>query len=144
MQLEKHISQLDLSRSLGQVFQAVGKGETVIVEEEGQPRAAIVEFVDLQILRAVIGYYIHRPRLDPDAGFPDAKLTGLSGQPLFDRVICHYLARTISLSRAAEALAIPWVELRSRLTRLGVPVWTAPADAAGARRDAAVAESIVP
>lgn len=138
----KRISEAELSRNLAEAFRAVQKGETVVVEQHGRPPAAIVDFVDLQILRAVIGYYIESIRLDPDAGLPDAKIEGRTGQVLFDVVMAHYLAQSISLGRAAEALGTAWVDLRSRLTRLGIPVWTGPEDAEGIRQDALVAESL--
>lgn len=139
----KRISEFELTHNPGDAFQAVQKGETVVVEKQGRPPAAIVDLVDLQILRAVIGYYVQRVRLDPDAGLPDAEIAGLAGQGLFDVVMAHYLAQAISLGRAAEALGTAWVDLRSRLTRLGIPVWTGPEDAEGIRKDALVAESLV-
>ena len=138
----KQISELQLTRNPGAVFRAVRQGETVVVEKQGHPAVAVVDLIDLEILRSVIAYYLHRPRIAPDAGFPDADLEGLEGQALFDLVISRYLANTISLSRAAAALKIPWVELRSRLSRLGIPVRTGPTDAEGIRQDALVAESI--
>ncbi len=118
------------------------EGDTIIVEQQGQSPVVMVDLVDLEILRAVIGRYLDRPRFDPDVGLPIAELEGLEGQSLFDLVISRYLAEAISLGRAAEALEIPWVELRSRLTRLGVPVWTGPVHAEGVRHDALVAESL--
>ena len=138
----KRISELQLARDPSEVFQAVQEGDTVIIEQHGRPPVAMVDLVDLEILRAVIGYYIHRPRFDPDAGLPAAEIEGFEGQALFDQVIARYLAQAISLGRAAEALETPWVELRLRLTRLGVPVWTGPTDAEGIRQDALVAESL--
>ena len=138
----KRISERQLGRNPGEILRAVKEGETVVVEKQGQPDVAMIDLVDLEILKGVIGYYLHSSRIEPDATFSAAELEELEGQALFDRVLSHYLASTISLGRAAEALDIPWVELRSRLARLGVPVWTGPTDAEGIRQDALVAESI--
>ncbi len=138
----KRVSEVHLTRHPSEVLRAVQQGDTVIVEQHGKPPVAMVDLVDFEILRAVIGHYLARPRLDPDAGLPAVELEGLEGQLLFDLVISRYLAETIRLGRAAEALGIPWVELRTRLTSLGVPVWTGPVDAEGIHQDALVAESL--
>ena len=138
----RHISQVQLTRDPGQAFEAVQRGDTVIVEQQGKPPVAMVDLIDLEILRAVIDHYIRRPRFDPGVGLPDAEIEGLEGQPLFDRVLSGYLADTISLGRTAEALGIPWAELRTRLSRLGIPIKTGPTDAEGIRQDALVAGSV--
>ncbi len=138
----KRISELQLTCDPRRALQAVHKGETVVVEQQGRPPVALVDFVDLEILRAVIGYYLQRPRFEPDVGLADAEIEGLEGQSLFDLVLSRYLAQAISLGRAAEALGIPWVELRARLSRLGVPIWTGPTDTEGIRQDALVAEML--
>lgn len=39
--------------------------------------------------------------------------------------MAHYLAGVISLSRAAELLQLSWLNLRTRLLRLGIPKRTA-------------------
>jgi predicted HTH domain antitoxin len=41
-------------------------------------------------------------------------------------VIAHYLAGSVSLSRAAELLDLTWLDLRTRLHRVGLPVHTGP------------------
>ena len=138
----KRISPIQLIHDPADAFEAVQHGDTVIVEQQGKPPVAMVDLVDLEILRAVIDHYIRRPRFDPDVGLPDSEIEGLEGQALFDRVLSRYLADTISLGRTAEALGIPWAELRTRLSRLGIPIKTGPTDAEGIRRDALVAESL--
>ena len=138
----KRITRLQLTRNPTAALRAVQEGDTVIVEEQGQPAVALVDFIDLQILQAIIAYYTRDRDPESTAELPATELEGLEGQPLFDRVMALYLSTSISLGRAAEALDIPWVELRGRLTNLGVSVWTGPTDAAGIRRDADVAESL--
>jgi predicted HTH domain antitoxin len=51
-------------------------------------------------------------------------------------VVRYYLAETISLSRAAELLGVPALELRARFQRLGLPLRTSPKDAEEALEDA--------
>jgi predicted HTH domain antitoxin len=41
-------------------------------------------------------------------------------------VIAYYIAGAISLGRAAELLELPWIDLRTRLHRLGVPIRVGP------------------
>ena len=140
MKLES-IPRAELSRNPDRVLETVNAGRPVVIEETGHPAAAIVDLIDYQILLATIHYYIHRPRIDVEAGLPDTLISGLGGQARFDAVVGHYLAGAVSLSRAAEALETSWLELRRRFSRLGIPIRTGPLDAEGARQDARVAES---
>ena len=41
-------------------------------------------------------------------------------------ILSHYLAESINLNRAAELLGIPWLDLRTRFLRLGIPLRVAP------------------
>jgi len=41
-------------------------------------------------------------------------------------VLAYYLGEAISLGRAAELLGLPWVDLRLRLARLGIPLRLGP------------------
>jgi hypothetical protein len=56
-------------------------------------------------------------------------------QAQFDLVLAYYLADEISLSRTAELLNMPWLDLRTRFMRLDIPLRTAPADLAEAQAD---------
>lgn len=143
MGIPKRISKDELFRNPTQVLRAVGRGETVVAEDGGEARAAIVDPVDLQILKAVISYYVHRPRIDPEADFAESCLATLSGVARFELVLAYYLSEAISLSRAAEMLGMSWLTLRDRFARLGIPLRTAPVDEAGALQDVLVAESTV-
>jgi hypothetical protein len=62
-------------------------------------------------------------------------------QDRYNLVIAHYLAETVSLSRAAELLDLSWLDLRTRCVRLDVPLRTAPGDLAEARADLEAARS---
>jgi predicted HTH domain antitoxin len=120
------ISKTDLARKIRQVFHSVQRGGTVIVESHGQPEAAILDIPDYYILRAVARYHAEPLEVNPEAGLPDEALTSLPEQERYDLVIAHYLAEAISLGRAAELLELPWVDLRSRMHRLGVPIRVGP------------------
>ena len=141
MNVARYIAEDELTRDPAQVFQAVRGGKTIVVEQDGEPRAAIVDPFDLEILLAVISYYVNRPRIDPEAGLEDSKLAGLDTPTRLEVAVAHYLAEAISLSRTAELLGKSWAELRERFSRIGIPIRTAPADEAGARQDVLVAMS---
>ena len=53
-------------------------------------------------------------------------------QAQYDLILAYYLAEEISLSRAAELLDLPWLDLRTCFLRLDVPLRPAPADLAEA------------
>ena len=141
MNVARRIQQDELTRNPSVVFQAVRRGETVVVEDGGQSQVVIIDPIDLQILQAVISYYVNRPRIDPEAGLADSQLAGLSEPSRFELALAYYLAEAISLSRAAEVLKTSWMDLRDRFSRLGIPLRTAPIDEQGARQDVLVAES---
>ncbi len=56
----------------------------------------------------------------------DEDITNLSMQERYHLVLAAYLADAISLGRAAELLELPWVDLRTRLHRLGMPIHLGP------------------
>jgi prevent-host-death family protein len=129
------ISKTDLARKTREVFHTVQRGQTVIVENHGQPEAAILDIADYYILLAAARYQTQSPLIAPDGGFAAESVENLSSQGLYDLVIAHYLAESISLSRAAELLDIPWLDLRSRLHRVGLPVRIGPENIADLRAE---------
>ena len=139
MNTARHIAEDELARDPARVFQNVLEGETVIVDQHGEPRAAIVDPFHLDTLLAVISYYVTRPRLNPEAGLDESQLVDLDAFSRIETVMAHYLAEAISLSRAAELLGKSWAELCERFSRIGVPIRTAPADEESARQDVLVA-----
>ncbi len=127
MHYVQHIPKTDLARKTRQVLLAVRRGQTTIVENHGQPEAAIIDIIDYRIVRAVLRYHANPADIDPEAGFPDKALDGIDDpQARFDLVLAHYLARAISLERVAELLDLAWADLRFRFNRLDVPIFVGP------------------
>lgn len=124
------ISKTDLARKTREVFHSVQRGGTVIVESHGQPVAAILDIPEYYILRAVTRYQSQPLDVESEAGLDDEILNGLEPQDRYDQVMSFYLAGAINLGRAAELLKLPWVDLRSRLYRLGIPVRVGPGNTA--------------
>lgn len=124
----RHIPKTTLARQTRQIIQAVQRGQTVVVEHHGQPEAAIMDIMDYYLLRAVLHYHTHSPQIDTGAGLSDEAVAALESLPeQVNLAIAHYLAGAISLSRAAELLNLPWLDLRTRCLRLDLPLRTAPA-----------------
>lgn len=120
------IPKTELARRTRQIIQAVQRGQTVVVENHGQPEAAIIDILDYHLLRAVLAYHTHAPAID-ETGLADESVAVLSAtEDQIKLVIAHYLAGVISLSRAAELLKTSWFDLRSRFFRLDIPIRTGP------------------
>ena len=142
MQSIQRVRKTDLARNTRQVINTVLRGQTAVVESHGQPEVAIMDILDYRITRAVMGYYARRPQIDLEAGLSDGQVAAVAdSQERFDLVLAHYLAGAISLSRAAELLDLPWLDLRARFLRLDVPMRPAPSGLDAARADVKVAGS---
>lgn len=127
MHYVQHIPKTDLARKTRQVLLAVQRGQTTIVENHGQPEAAIIDIIDYRIVRAVLRYHANPPGIDPEAGLLDSALDDVDDpQARFDLVLANYLARAISLGRVAELLDLAWADLRFRFNRLDVPIFVGP------------------
>ncbi len=128
MNFVQHIPKTDLARKTRQVLLAVQRGQTTIVENHGQPEAAIIDIIDYRIVRAVLRYHANPLDIDPEAGLPDSALDRVDDDPQarFDLVLAHYLAKAISLGRVAEMLDLAWADLRFRFNRLDVPIFVGP------------------
>jgi predicted HTH domain antitoxin len=136
------VRKTDLARNTRRVINDVLRGQTAVVESHGQPEVAIMDIIDYRITRAVMRYYSRQPEIDVEAGLSDQQAAIVSEpQERFNLVLAHYLAGAISLGRAAELLELPWLDLRTRLLRLDVPLRTAPADLSEAETDLEVAET---
>ena len=132
----RNISTGELSPKARQLLEAVRRGETVLVEDEGQPEAALLDIVDYRILRAVMHAYATPSTVDPEKGLPNRAVVAEPGQQKrYDQVLAHYLEGAISLSRAAELLELAPSALRNRFNRLEVPQRMAPASAEEAKQD---------
>lgn len=140
MEYIQHIRKTDLARNTHQIIRDVQRGYTVLVENHGQPEAAILDIVDYHILLAVTAFYAHPVELEPDAGLNSEHLSKLnSPQEIYDLVMTYYLADAISLGKTAELLDLPWLDLRTRFIRLDIPIKLGPEDEteAGAEAEAA-------
>jgi|SRR3972149_1026044 len=136
------VRKTDLARNTRKVISAVQRGRTALIESHGQPEVAIIDIVDYHIVRAVMRYHAQQPEMDVEAGLSEQEVETLSEpQDRYNLVLAHYLAGSISLSRAAELLSLTWLDLRSRFQRLDVPVRTAPADESEAKADVEVART---
>ena len=140
MDTVQRVSRTELARNTRRVLTDVQRGRTTLIENYGEPEAALLDIVDYRILRAVMRIYAEQPEIDPDAGLSDAAVQALRDPDArYELVLGHYLAGSISLARAAELLEMPWLELRTRCLRLNVPLRGAPGDVAEASADAATA-----
>lgn len=136
MEAAIRISKTDLARNTRQVINDVLRGQAAFIESHGKPEAAIIDIVDYRILRAVMRYYTAQPQIDVNAGLSKSDLErSPSVQARYDQVLAHYLAGSISLSRAAELLGTSWLDLRTRCLRLDVPLPAVPATLSEARAD---------
>jgi predicted HTH domain antitoxin len=128
MESIQHVRKTDLARNTREVLNTVMRGQTALIESHGKAEAAIIDIVDYLILRAVMRYHARPPKIDVDAGLTDAAVQAISDpQARTDLVLAHYLAGSISLSRAAELLKLPSFDLRLRFLRLDVPLRLDPA-----------------
>jgi hypothetical protein len=138
------INKADLGSKLSPVLDAVRQGEVVPIDGEGEPEAAIVDLIDHRILRAVARYHADPTRIQIDAdGPPDDLIASLDDpQERFDMVIAYYLAGAANLSRVAGLLGQPWIVMRDRFHRLGVPLRLGPATIEEAREEVRVARAL--
>jgi prevent-host-death family protein len=138
MELIQHIRKTDLARNTRQVIRAAQRGQTVVVESHGQPEVAIMDITDYYIVHAVLRYYTEPPQIESGAGLTNqAADATATPQARYDLVLAHYLSENISLGRAAELLELPWLDLRTRLVRLNVPLRIGPTTVAEVRQDVA-------
>ncbi len=136
METLQRISRTELARNTRRVLDDVQRGRTTLVENYGEPEAALLDIVDYRILRAVIRAYGEHPQIPPDAGLSEETIEALADdEDRYGLIFAHYLAGSISLARAAQLLGMPALELRTRCLRLDVPIRTAPRDAGEAVTD---------
>jgi hypothetical protein len=133
-----HAGKTELARNTRQIIRAVQRGQTVVIEHHGQAEVAIIDIADYHILLALAHYYAHPPHVETGEGLSDEAVAGQTSlQAQYDLILAYYLAEEISLSRAAELLDLPWLDLRTRFLRLDVPLRMAPADLAETQIDVA-------
>lgn len=138
METLTHIPKTDLARRTRQVIRTVQQGQTVVVESHGEAEVAIMDILDYRLIKAVLRHYTRPLALEASEGLADEAVAQLeTEQDKTDLVLAHYLAESISLGRAAELLALPWLDLRTRLVRLNVPLRIGPANLDEARQEVA-------
>ena len=131
-----HAGKTELARNTRQIIRAAQRGQTVVIENHGQPEVAIIDSVDYHILRALAHFHAHPIQVEQGEGLSREVVGALpTTQAQYDLVLAHYLSSGISLGRTAELLDLPWLDLRTRFLRLDVPLRAAPADLAEARAD---------
>jgi hypothetical protein len=140
MNVVQRVSRTELARNTRRVLSDVQRGRTALIENYGEPEAALLDIVDYRILGAVMRYHADTPEIAADAGLSEEAVQALDDPDAqYGLVFAHYLAGSISLARAAELLEMPWLELRTRCLRLNVPLRVAPGDVAEAAADVATA-----
>ena len=138
MEAVRRVRKTDLARNTKQVINAVLRGQTALIEDHGEPEAAIIEITDYTILRAAMRYYAHPAEIDAEneAGLSDAEADAAGGsQERYNLVVGHYLVGSISLGRMAELLSLPMADLQMRFVRLDIPLRLGPGSVEEARRD---------
>jgi predicted HTH domain antitoxin len=140
MDVVQRVSRTELARNTRRVLSDVQRGRTALIENYGEPEAALLDIVDYRILRAVMRYHAEEPEIAADAGLSEEAVQALEDPDArYGLVFAHYLTGRISLARAAELLEMPWLELRTRFLRLNVPLRAGPGDVAEAAGDVAAA-----
>lgn len=130
-----HVRKTDLARNTSRIIRNVLRGQPTVIENHGQPEAIVVDVVDYLILRALAYYHAGKlPLLDPDGPCND-EFAGMSTQERYNRAMQYYLSEQCSTGRIAELLEIPWIEMRERFNRLGVPLFLGPATIEEARAE---------
>lgn len=126
----------DLSPKAHQLLEAVKQGEPIFFESDGGDEAVLMDGTDYRLLRATLHAVAQPSEFDSEEGLSESVLPPEpDSQARYDQVIRHYLAGSISLSRAAELLDCSPPALRARFARLGLPQRVAPSNDEEARRD---------
>jgi len=131
-----HVRKTDLARNTSRIIRNVLRGQPTVIENHGQPEAIVVDVVDFLILRALAHYHAgDLPPLDPN-GPSIEEFAELSSQARYNRAIQYYLSEQCSTGRMAELLEVPWIDMRERFHRLGVPLFLGSTTVDEARQDA--------
>jgi hypothetical protein len=120
------VKRSELARDVERVLDAVHCGETAVVEHDGQAEAAILDIVDYHLLRSFVCYHARPGEHDLSLEPTDTRFAGLDECGRYDLVMAYYLHEGVSLGRVAELLSLPWIEVRDRFHRLGIPLRLGP------------------
>jgi predicted HTH domain antitoxin len=140
MESVRRVRKTDLARNTRQIISAVVRGQTALIENHGAEEAAIIDIIDYRLTKAAMHYYARRPHVEKGRGLADDVIAQIADpQQCYDLVLAHYLAGSISLSRAAELLQLPTLDLHTRFIRVDIPIHSAPGDVDEALADAQTA-----
>lgn len=143
MEYPIRVSKTNLARNVRKVIRNVQRGQTTIVENHGQPEAAILDIMDYHLLLAVANAHTNPISLEePVPDLLDQEVKPIEDdQERFNKVTGYYLAEHISLSRAAELLGLPRIDLQYRFERLGISLRLGPASEEELRQEIDTVES---
>jgi predicted HTH domain antitoxin len=123
MEVVQYVRKTDLARNTRQIIRDVLRGKTAVIESHGQAEVAIIDVIDYRIQRALIRYYTQKQPIGEAHDFSDQAFAGVTDeQERYDRVMAFYLTEQVSLSRTAELLSLPALDLRIRFARLNIPL----------------------
>jgi hypothetical protein len=115
------VTRTDLVRDAGEVFDGLMRGGMAMIEKRGKPQAILIDIYDFYCLRAAAFHGINRVKITKKE-LEEFVKSGPGEDELHVKVIGKYLAKGITLEKAAELLGIPSLELKSRFLRLHLPI----------------------
>lgn len=101
------ISRTDLARNTREIVDQVRKGNTIVVQSYGEDQIVLLDHLDYQILKALVGFTLQ------EVNEPTSDVS---------QVMRLYLDEQISLSKASEMLGVSRYELMGHFERLGIPL----------------------
>lgn len=121
------ISQADLARNPQAAVERAQHGTVAVVEDGGREQIVLLDPLDFRLLRALAQCAIDEKEREPEEADPAIQ------------ILQAYLAKEISLGKAAELLGLSRFELHDRCHRLGIPLRLGPSSLEEARQEIAVA-----
>lgn len=115
------VTRTELVRDSGEIFDSLLRGRVAMIEKRGKPQAILIDVYDFYSLRAAAFHGIHKVKLSKKA-LEEFIKSGPGEDELHVKVIGQYLAKGITLEKAAELLGITSLELKSRFLRLNLPI----------------------
>lgn len=144
VEIDEGVRDADLTPRLRAAVEAAKRGKVVPIEREGHVDAAIVDLTDYRLLRAFARCQSEPLSPDLELALWDGDVAGLNLDELYYRVLASYTpeAGRVSLGWVAERLDMPWIEVRERFNRLGIPMYFGPATVEELREEVEVAMRI--
>jgi len=143
------ISYTELAPQTRTMIKQAHSGQAIIVEEDGEDRAILMDPVDYRLLVAMLAYHtspVEERQVQNGTslfiGLPESELCGMTKQERWNRVMRTYLNDEISLGRAANLLDISRFQLDKYFRRLNIPRRIGPVNLEDARSEVGVALNI--